>query len=126
MRSIGIDLGTSNTLVYVKGKGIALREPSVVAVDSRTKTVKAVGNEAKLMLGKTPGSIVAVRPLKDGVIAEYGVTAEMLRHFFKKVVGGASQSSESGGMHPLRRHGSGKKSRGGRHAGRRRPTGYAH
>lgn len=89
MRSIGIDLGTSNTLVYVKGKGIALREPSVVAVDSRTKTVKAVGNEAKLMLGKTPGSIVAVRPLKDGVIAEYGVTAEMLRHFFKKVVGGA-------------------------------------
>ena len=89
MKSIGIDLGTSNTIVYVKGKGIVLREPSVVAVDARTKTVKAVGNEAKLMLGKTPGSITAVRPLKDGVIAEYGVTAEMLRHFFRKVVGGA-------------------------------------
>lgn len=88
MKNIGIDLGTSNTIIYSRGHGIVLREPSVVAVESRTKVVKAIGNEAKRMLGKTPGSIVAVRPLQYGVIAEYGVTAEMLRHFFKKAVGG--------------------------------------
>lgn len=86
-RSIGIDLGTANTIVYVKGKGIALREPSVVAVESRSKRVVAVGSEAKLMLGKTPGSITAMRPLKDGVIAEFDFTTQMLRHFFKKVSG---------------------------------------
>ena len=89
MKNIGIDLGTANTIIYSRGKGIVLREPSVVAVDARSKVVKAVGNEAKLMLGKTPGSITAVRPLKHGVIAEYGVTAEMLRHFFRKAVGGS-------------------------------------
>lgn len=87
-KSIGIDLGTANTLVYLKGKGILLREPSVVAIESRTKKVLAVGNEAKDMLGKTPGSIVAFRPLKNGVIAEYDVTAKMLRAFFKKISGG--------------------------------------
>ena len=86
-RSIGIDLGTANTIVYVRGKGITLREPSVVAVESRSKKVVAVGNEAKLMLGKTPGSITAMRPLKDGVIAEFDFTTQMLRHFFKKVSG---------------------------------------
>ncbi len=86
-KSIGIDLGTANTLVYVKGKGIVIREPSVVAVESRTKKVLAVGNEAKLMLGKTPGSITAMRPLKDGVIAEFDFTTAMLRHFFKKSSG---------------------------------------
>ena len=86
-RSIGIDLGTANTIVYVKGKGITLREPSVVAVESRSKRVVAVGSEAKLMLGKTPGSITAMRPLKDGVIAEFDFTTQMLRHFFKKVSG---------------------------------------
>ena len=86
-KSIGIDLGTANTIVYVRGRGIALREPSVVAVESRSKRVVAVGNEAKLMLGKTPGSIVAMRPLKDGVIAEFDYTTQMLRHFFKKVSG---------------------------------------
>lgn len=86
-KSIGIDLGTANTIVYVKGRGITLREPSVVAVESRSKKVMAVGNEAKLMLGKTPGSIVAMRPLKDGVIAEFDFTTQMLRHFFKKVSG---------------------------------------
>ena len=67
MKSIGIDLGTANTLVYAKGRGIVLREPSVVAVEAKSRKVVAVGNEAKLMLGKTPGSITAVRPLKDGV-----------------------------------------------------------
>ena len=86
-KSIGIDLGTANTIVYVRGRGIALREPSVVAVESRSKRVVAVGNEAKLMLGKTPGSITAMRPLKDGVIAEFDYTTQMLRHFFKKVSG---------------------------------------
>jgi rod shape-determining protein MreB len=82
---IGIDLGTANTLVYVKDKGIVLREPSVVAVFTNTKKVRAVGLEAKLMLGRTPGNIVAMRPMKDGVIADFGVTQEMLRHFIKKV-----------------------------------------
>ncbi len=86
-KSIGIDLGTANTLIYVKGKGIVLREPSVVAVEGRYGKVVAVGSEAKLMLGKTPGSITAVRPLKDGVIAEFDVTAAMLRNFFRKVSG---------------------------------------
>ncbi|MBR2847896.1 MAG: rod shape-determining protein [Clostridia bacterium] len=86
-KSIGIDLGTANTIVYVKGKGIVLREPSVVAVEARTRRVVAVGNEAKLMLGKTPGSITAMRPLKDGVIAEFDVTASMLHHFFNRAAG---------------------------------------
>ncbi|MGN1409200.1 MAG: rod shape-determining protein [Eubacteriales bacterium] len=87
MKSIGIDLGTANTLVYAKGRGIVLREPSVVAVEAKTRKVVAVGSEAKLMLGKTPGSIVAMRPLQNGVIAEFDITAAMLRHFFKKISG---------------------------------------
>ncbi len=87
MKSIGIDLGTANTLVYVKGRGIVLREPSVVAVEAKTRKVVAVGNEAKLMLGKTPGSISAMRPIRNGVIAEFDVTAAMLRHYFKKISG---------------------------------------
>ncbi|MDL5048071.1 rod shape-determining protein [Oscillatoria amoena NRMC-F 0135] len=82
---IGIDLGTANTLVYVKDRGIILREPSVVAVYQGTRKVLAVGDEAKRMLGRTPGNIVAVRPLKDGVIADFEVTEEMLRHFMNKV-----------------------------------------
>src|SRR5579884_3770246 len=82
---IGIDLGTANTLVYVKDHGIVLREPSVVAVQSGTSKVLAVGDEAKRMLGRTPGNIVAIRPLKDGVIADFEVTEAMLRHFIGKV-----------------------------------------
>jgi rod shape-determining protein MreB len=85
---IGIDLGTANTLVYVKDKGIVLREPSVVAVQSGTNKVLAVGDEAKQMLGRTPPNIVAVRPLKDGVIANFEVTEAMLRHFISKVHNG--------------------------------------
>ncbi|QNG58980.1 rod-share determining protein MreBH [Metabacillus idriensis] len=81
---IGIDLGTANILVYSKDKGIALNEPSVVAIDTVTKNVLAVGTEAKNMIGKTPGKIVAVRPLKDGVIADYDVTTEMLKQIMKK------------------------------------------
>ncbi|MBV9492071.1 MAG: rod shape-determining protein [Verrucomicrobia bacterium] len=82
---IGIDLGTANTLVYVKDQGIVLREPSVVAVRAGTNQVLAVGDEAKRMLGRTPGNIVAVRPLKDGVIADFEMTEAMLRHFISKV-----------------------------------------
>lgn len=85
-RDIGIDLGTANTLVFMKSKGIVMREPSVVAVDVRTDTVLAVGTKAKEMIGRTPGSIVAVRPLKDGVIADFDITATMLKHFIKKVL----------------------------------------
>ncbi|MBP3414973.1 MAG: rod shape-determining protein [Clostridia bacterium] len=85
-KDIGIDLGTANTLVYIKGKGIVMREPSVVAVDVRTDTVLAVGSQAKEMIGRTPGSIVAVRPLKDGVIADFDITATMLKYFIKKAV----------------------------------------
>src|SRR5471032_3250497 len=84
---IGIDLGTANTLVYVKDQGIVLREPSVVAVQAGTSKVLAVGDEAKRMLGRTPGNIVAIRPLKDGVIADFEVTEAMLRHFIQKVHG---------------------------------------
>jgi rod shape-determining protein MreB len=82
---IGIDLGTANTLVYLKDHGIVLREPSVVAVKAGTNEVLAVGDDAKRMLGRTPGDIVAIRPLKDGVIADFEVTEAMLRHFIRKV-----------------------------------------
>jgi rod shape-determining protein MreB len=83
-RDMGIDLGTANTLVYVKGKGIVVREPSVVAIQSETKEVLAVGDEAKKMIGRTPGNIIAIRPMKDGVIADFDITQVMLRHFIKK------------------------------------------
>ena len=88
-RDIGVDLGTANTLVCIKGKGIIMREPSVVAYDVRNDTVKAVGAEAKEMIGRTPGSIVAVRPLKDGVIADFDVTAAMLRGFIRRALKGS-------------------------------------
>lgn len=84
-KDMGIDLGTANTLVYIKGKGIVLREPSVVAVNLDTKRVLAVGNEAKKMIGRTPGNIVAIRPLKDGVIADFDITETMLKSFINKV-----------------------------------------
>lgn len=82
---MAVDLGTANTLVYVRGRGIVLSEPSVVAMDARSGDVHAVGAEAKRMLGRTPGNIVATRPLKDGVIADFDVTEQMLRHFIEKV-----------------------------------------
>jgi rod shape-determining protein MreB len=84
-RDMAVDLGTANTLVYVRGRGIVLSEPSVVAIDQRTGEVHAVGVEAKRMLGRTPGTITAIRPLKDGVIADFDVTEQMLRHFIQKV-----------------------------------------
>lgn len=83
-RDMGIDLGTANTLVYVKGKGIIIREPSVVALNERNKKILAVGNEAKNMIGRTPGNIKAIRPMRDGVIADFDVTETMLRHFIRK------------------------------------------
>ena len=82
---IGIDLGTANTLVYVKDRGIVLREPSVVAIQAGTKRILAVGDEAKRMLGRTPGNIVAIRPMKAGVIADFEITEAMLRYFIKKI-----------------------------------------
>ena len=82
---IGIDLGTANSLVYLKDKGIVLREPSVVAIQAGTKNVLAVGSEARAMLGRTPGNIEAIRPMKDGVIADFDITEAMLRYFINKV-----------------------------------------
>lgn len=88
-RDIGVDLGTANTLVCVKGKGIIMREPSVVAYDIRNDAVRAVGQQAKEMIGRTPGSIVAVRPIKDGVIADFDVTAAMLKRFVNEALKGS-------------------------------------
>jgi rod shape-determining protein MreB len=84
---IGIDLGTASVLVYIKGKGVVLKEPSVVAFDRDTNKIKAIGEEARLMLGRTPGNIVAVRPLRQGVISDYTVTEKMLKYFIQKAVG---------------------------------------
>ncbi|MGE5701075.1 MAG: rod shape-determining protein [Clostridia bacterium] len=86
-KDIGIDLGTANVAVFVKGKGIVLNEPSVVAIDNQSRKVLAVGNEARRMVGRTPGNIVAIRPLRDGVIADFEITEAMLRHFLTKIGG---------------------------------------
>ena len=86
-QDIGIDLGTASILVYIKGKGVVLKEPSVVAFDRDTNKIKAIGEEARLMLGRTPGNIVAVRPLRQGVISDYTVTEKMLKHFIQKAIG---------------------------------------
>ena len=86
-QDIGIDLGTASVLVYIKGKGIVLREPSVVAIDKNTNKLLAVGEEARRMLGRTPGNIVAIRPLRDGVISDYDVTERMLKYFINKATG---------------------------------------
>ena len=84
---IGIDLGTANVLIYIKGKGVVLREPSVVAIDRDTNNILAVGEEARQMIGRTPGNIVAIRPMRDGVIADCAITESMLRHVIEKVTG---------------------------------------
>ena len=83
---IGIDLGTASILVYVKGKGVVLKEPSVVAYDRDTNKIVAIGEEARLMLGRTPGNIVAIRPLRQGVISDYTITEKMLKYFVQKAV----------------------------------------
>ena len=84
--AIAVDLGTANTLVYVKGEGIVLNEPSVVALDRETKKINGIGLEAKRMLGRTPEGVIAVRPMKDGVIADFDVTEKMLRHFLTLII----------------------------------------
>ncbi|HYE09004.1 MAG TPA: rod shape-determining protein [Patescibacteria group bacterium] len=86
-QDIGIDLGTASVLVYIKGKGIVLREPSVVAIDRNSNKILAVGEDARLMLGRTPGNIVAIRPLREGVISDYDITEKMLRYFIDKAIG---------------------------------------
>lgn len=91
-KDLGIDLGTANTLVYIKGKGVVLREPSVVAMHTESKNIVAVGNDAKNMIGRTPGNVVALRPMKDGVIADYETTAKMMKYYINqamKVKGGS-------------------------------------
>lgn len=89
-RDMGVDLGTANTLVYIKHRGVVVHEPSVVALDTNTRNVLAVGEEAKRMVGRTPGNIIAVRPLKDGVIADFETTEKMLRHFIRRAMQGAN------------------------------------
>ncbi|MBQ9512369.1 MAG: rod shape-determining protein [Lachnospiraceae bacterium] len=84
---IGIDLGTASILVYIRGKGVVLKEPSVVAYDKDTENIKAIGEEARLMLGRTPGNIVAIRPLRQGVISDYKVTEQMMKYFIDKAIG---------------------------------------
>jgi len=84
---VGIDLGTANVLIYVDGKGIVLQEPSVVAINTDTKEILAVGNDARRMIGRTPGNIAAIRPLKEGVISDYGITEKMLQYFIRKTCG---------------------------------------
>ena len=84
---LGIDLGTANTLVYARGKGVVLQEPSVVAMEKNTRKVLAIGNEARLMIGRTPGNIIAIRPLRDGVISDFEITENMIRSFIQKVNG---------------------------------------
>ena len=83
---IGIDLGTASILVYIKGKGVVLKEPSVVAFDRDTNQIKAIGEEARLMIGRTPGNIVAIRPLRQGVISDYHVTEKMLKYFILRKI----------------------------------------
>lgn len=85
-KDLGIDLGTANTLVYIKGKGVVLREPSVVAFQTDTKQIVAVGNDAKNMIGRTPGNVIALRPMKDGVIADYETTAKMMKYFINQAM----------------------------------------
>ena len=84
---IGIDLGTASILVYIKGKGVVLKEPSVVATDRDSGRIMAIGEEARLMIGRTPGNIIAIRPLRQGVISDYTVTEKMLKYFITKAVG---------------------------------------
>ena len=83
---VGIDLGTANVLVYIKGKGVVLNEPSVVAINQDTNEILAVGEQARQMLGRTPANIVAVRPLRDGVVSDYDITERMLKYFIKKIL----------------------------------------
>src|ERR1700743_287690 len=101
---LAVDLGPVNTVVYARGRGIMLNEPSVVAVDAATGAVLAVGSEAKQMIGRTPGHIRAVQPLRDGVIADYDITAQMLRYFVRKVLRHRFSGPRGGGCGPAGGH----------------------
>lgn len=109
--NIGIDLGTATVLVYIKGQGIVIREPSVVAIDKDTNTILAVGEEARRMLGRTPGNIVAIRPLREGVISNYEVTEKMLQYFIEKAMGKRSFVKPTIAVATKQRNRGGKKSR---------------
>ena len=109
VKDIGIDLGTANTLVYMRGKGIVLREPSVVAVNTRTEKARYVGKDAKQVIGRTPGSIVAVRPLKEGVIADFDLTVTMLQEFIRKAMKGYMFTRARDNLHSVRCDTCGKK-----------------
>ena len=93
---IGIDLGTASILVYIKGKGVVLKEPSVVAIDRDTNKIMAIGEEARLMIGRTPGNIVAVRPLRQGVISDYTITEKMMKYFINKAESNCQYRDEAG------------------------------
>lgn len=111
---LGIDLGTSSILVYVRGKGVVLKEPSVVAFDKDTNRIKAIGEEARMMLGRTPGNIVAIRPLRKGVISDYTITEHMLKYFIQKSLGRMSvPQAQDQHLCPQRHHRGGEKSGGG-------------
>ena len=122
-RDMAVDLGTANTLVYVRGRGIVLNEPSVVALNTNNGQIVAVGAEAKRMIGRTPGNIVAVRPLKDGVIADFDVTERMLRYFIQKIHRRTPPGqTEARGRRAERDHRRGaERGQGGRPPGRRAP-----
>ena len=122
-KDIGIDLGTASVLVYIKGKGVVLNEPSVVAIDKNTGKLLKVGAEAQAMLGRTPGNIVAIRPLREGVISDYEMTERMLKEFIHKVSGGFQLfKPPRHHLRPLRHHrGRGARRRRRGHSGRRPP-----
>ena len=124
---IGIDLGTASILVYVRGKGVVLKEPSVVAFDRDSNKIKAIGEEARLMLGRTPGNIVAVRPLRQGVISDYTVTEKMLKHFIQKAIGKKYvPEAPDQCVRPQRRDRGREEGRGGCHLSGRRQRGHDH
>ena len=119
---IGIDLGTASILVYIRGRGVVLKEPSVVAFDRDTEKIKAIGEDARLMLGRTPGNIVAVRPLRQGVISDYKVTEQMMKYFIQKAIGKKDfQKTAHCRMRAQRRHGGGEEGCGRRHLPGRGP-----
>ena len=124
---IGIDLGTASILVYIRGKGVVLKEPSVVAFDRDTNKIKAIGEDARLMLGRTPGNIVAVRPLRQGVISDYQVTEKMMKYFIQKALGKKTfRKPRNCGLRAQRGDRSGKESRGGRDLSGGRQRGFHH
>ena len=123
---IGIDLGTASILVYIRGKGVVLKEPSVVAFDRDTNKIKAIGEDARLMLGRTPGNIVAVRPLRQGVISDYSVTEKMMKYFIQKALGRRTFRKPRIAVCSQRSHRGGEEGCGGCYLSGRRKAGGHH